>query len=189
MRNRGYRFIIRDLGIEQGFCALCINSTWINKLLEENDIDPRLFRKLRWEDLQKAVSDERLREVIEDLRPSNFWQMCDAISMEYARYNIEGRIYQQPWFRKYPILVLEDIYELLLDEGFGNQEALDIMQCFEEECGKDDKRALRDILELYDVPVGIAAVMMRCRWLPRREVMMGELLSCLKKAGALVSED
>ena len=187
MRNRGYRFIIRELGIEQGFCALCINSTWINRLLEENDIDPRLFRKLTWEDLQKAVVSETAKDAIAELKPMGFWQMCDAISVEYAGYSIRGKIYRQPWYRKYPILVLEDIYEILLDEGYGNQEALDVMQCFEEECSKEDKRALRDFLELYDVPASLTAVLMRCKWLPRREDMMGELLSCLKKASALVS--
>ncbi len=186
VRNRGYRFIIRELGVEQGFCALCINSTWINRLLEENDIDLRLFRKLTWEDLQQAVVSETAKTAVGEMKPFGFWQMCDAISVEYASYNIQGKVYRQPWFRKYPILVLEDIYEILLDEGYGNQEALEVMQYFEEECGRDDKRALRDILELYDVPPSLSAVLMRCRWLPRREEMMGELMSCLKKASALV---
>ncbi len=64
MRNRGYRFIIRDLGFGQGYMALCINSTWINELLRENGVDPRDFRRLSWEDLWEIQSSEKGRSVM-----------------------------------------------------------------------------------------------------------------------------
>jgi hypothetical protein len=120
VRNRGYRFIIRDLGFQSGYCALCINSTWINQLLSEEGVDPRDFRRLSWEDLAAVQTDERARELIEDLRPRNFWQMCDVVSLMYVKYDSvgNGQAYRKRWFKQYPILVEEDIYEFLLEEGF-----------------------------------------------------------------------
>ena len=182
MRDRGYRFIIRDLGFRQGCCALCINSTWINQLLLDNEVDPRIFRKLTWEDLCAVQTSGRARSVLEELRPRNFWQMCDAITMLYAKYETRGRVYKEPWFKRYPVLVVEDVYELLLEEGFSTKEALEITEFFDTQQSDADRTELRDFLELYDVPDGLSEALMSCRSIPRRERMIQETLHQICKA-------
>ena len=188
VRNRGYRFIIRDLGFGQGYMALCINSTWINELLKEAGVDPGDFRRLSWEDLWEIQSSDRARSIIEELRPVNFWQMCDAVTMLHAKYGVRGRVYRERWFKRYPLLVIEDVYELLLEEGFSNKEALEITEFFEDQNGSGDIRELRDFLELYDVPEGLSEALLCCRRLPRREQMIKEALRHISRANALVSE-
>ena len=188
VRNRGYRFIIRDLGFQSGYCALCINSTWINQLLSEEGVDPRDFRRLSWEDLAAVQTDERARELIEDLRPRNFWQMCDVVTMLHADYDLDVEVYRARWFKRYPLLVIEDIYELLLEEGFYDKEALEITEFFEEQSSNPDWRELRDFLELYDVPEELSEALLCCNHLPRREEMIREVLKHIVKANALVIE-
>lgn len=182
MRNRGYRFILRDLGFQQGCCALCINATWINQLLYETGVDPRDFRKLTWEDLAVVQTSDRAKAVLEELRPKNFWQMCDAFSVLFAKYEARGRVYKERWFRRYPVLVIEDIYELLLDEGFSNKEALEIAEFFEAQQGDTDRTELRDFLELYDVPEGLSEAIMSCKSIPKREQMIRETMRQIAKA-------
>ncbi|MCR5250285.1 MAG: hypothetical protein K6E50_06750 [Lachnospiraceae bacterium] len=188
MRNRGYRFIIRDLGFQSGYCALCINSTWINELLIEAGVDPRDFRRLSWEDLCRVQTSERARSIMEELRPGNFWQMCDAVTMLHAKYDVRGRVYRERWFKRYPLLVIEDIYELLLEEGFADKEALEITEFFEEQSKCYDWRELRDFLELYDVPEGLSEALLCCRYLPKREHMIREVLKHIARANVLVTE-
>ena len=182
MRNRGYRFIIRDLGFGQGYMALCINSTWINELLKEAGVDPGDFRRLSWEDLWEIQSSDRARSIMEELRPGNFWQMCDAVTMLHAKYGVRGRVYRERWFKRYPLLVIEDVYELLLEEGFSNKEALEITEFYEMQQGDPDRTELRDFLELYDVPDGLSEAIMACRSIPKREVMIRETLRQIAKA-------
>ncbi|MBR3306955.1 MAG: hypothetical protein IKI75_06860 [Lachnospiraceae bacterium] len=188
MRNRGYRFIIRDLGFMQGCCALCINSTWINQLLEETGVDPRDFRKLTWEDLYIVQDSEEGRAVIEELRPRNFWQMCDAVSFLHTVYDTDVPVYRKKWFRRYPVLVMEDVYELLIEEGFADKEAMEVAEFVEEACGEGDRRELRDFLELYDVPPQMCQLLLSCEKLPRREEMIRETLELISKASALVEK-
>ena len=182
MRNRGYRFVLRDLGFQQGCAALCINSTWINQLLYEAGVDPREFRKLTWEDLYNVQNSERAKTVLEELRPKNFWQMCDAFTVLYAKYETRGRVYKERWFKRYPVLVIEDIYELLLEEGFSNKEALEIAEFYEAQQNDHDKTELRDFLELYDVPEGLSEAIMSCRAIPKRDQMIREALRQIAKA-------
>ena len=184
MRNRGYRFIVRDLGFTNGSVAMCVNSTWINELLRANGIDPVIFRKLTWEDLVAAAGSERQRRVIADLRPRNFWQMCDTVSLMYTRYDsVDGTdAYMEPWFKHYPILVAEDIYEFMLDEGYSQEEAVELMEYCKDHIGDSDRSDLRDMLELYDVPDEISSVILDIRRLPSRERMIAELIKLLSRA-------
>ena len=182
VRNRGYRFILRDLGFQQGYCALCINATWINQLLYEAGIDLREFRKLTWEGLYAVQNSDRAKSVLEEMRPKNFWQMCDAFTVLNAKYETRGRVYKERWFRRYPVLVIEDIYELLLEEGFSNKEALEIAEFYEMQQGDPDRTELRDFLELYDVPDGLSEAIMSCRSIPKRELMIRETLRQIAKA-------
>ena len=182
MRNRGYRFILRDLGFQQGCAALCINATWINQLLYEAGVDPREFRKLTWEDLYNVQTSERAKTVLEELRPKNFWQMCDAFTVLNAKYEARGRVYKERWFKRYPVLVIEDIYELLLDEGFSNKEALEIAEFYEAQQNDRDRTELRDFLELYDVPEELSEAIMSCRAIPKRDQMIRETLRQIAKA-------
>ena len=184
MRNRGYRFIVRDLGFANGSVALCVNSTWINELLRANGIDPVIFRKLTWEDLVAAAGSECQRRVIADLRPRNFWQMCDTVSLMYTRYDsVDGTdAYLESWFKHYPILVAEDIYEFMLDEGYSQEEAVELMEYCKEHIDDCDRSELRDMLELYDVPDEISSVILDIRRLPSRERMIAELIKLISRA-------
>ena len=190
MRNRGYRFILRDLGYQQARCALCINSTWINQLLLDYGIEPRTFRKMTWEDLYDVQSTDLMRRILKELRPRNFWQMCDAVSLPFARYDSfeKGQVFRAPWFRKYPILVIEDVYEILLDEGYSQMEALEITDCFVEHNGMEDRRDLRDLLELYDVNDTLINILLDCRMLPPREHVIHEMISQLTRVPILVPQ-
>ena len=188
MRNRGYRFILRDLGFQSGYCALCVNSTWINQLLIEEGVDPKDFRRLSWENLMDVQDSERGRELFEELRPKNFWQMCDAVTMMHAEYELPGEVYRESWFKRYPLLVIEDVYELLLEEGFSDKEALEITEFFEQQSDSPDWRELRDFLELYDVPEEMSEALLCCKKLPRRHEMIREVLKHIVKANALVAE-
>ncbi len=114
--------------------------------------------------------------------------MCDAVSILHAKYSVRGRVYRERWFKRYPLLVIEDVYELLLEEGFSNKEALEITEFFEDQNGCSDRRELRDFLELYDVPEALSEALLCCRRLPRREQMIKEVLRHIAKANALVSE-
>ncbi len=190
MRNRGYRFIIRNFGFQQGRCALCINSTWINHLLEEHGIDLRIFRRMTWEDLSDIQASEKARNILEELRPRNFWQMCDALTLCYTRYEWEGKtpIYQESWFAQYPVMVIEDVYEILLDEGYSQVDALEITDFFAAQHTKKDRRELRDLLELYDVPEDLSRVLLACRRIGNREQSIRMLMSQLVKVPALVEQ-
>ncbi len=191
VRNRGYRFILKDLGYQQARCALCINSTWINQLLLDYGIEPKIFRKMSWESLYGVQSSDLTRQILKELRPTNFWQMCDAVALPFARYESfdKGQVFRAPWFRKYPILVIEDVYEILLEEGYSQMEALEITDCFAEHNGRDDRRDLRDLLELYDVNATLCHILLDCRMLPPREHVIRELISQLTRVPVLVSQE
>ena len=148
----------------------------------EAGVDPVEFRKLTWEDLYAVQTSERAKVVLEELRPKNFWQMCDAFTVLNAKYETRGRVYKERWFRRYPVLVIEDIYELLLEEGFSNKEALEIAEFYEMQQGDPDNTELRDFLELYDVPDGLSEAVMACRTIPKREQMIRETMRQIAKA-------
>lgn len=187
VRNRGYRFIIRDLGFNSGCTALCINASWINGLLGEHGVDPVTFRKLSWQDLAEAAGTGISRRILSDLRPAGFWQMCDAVSLLHADYagSEKGMAYRNSWFKEYPILVEEDIYEILLDEGFSQEDAMEITLWYRQHGESCDRSELRDMLELYDVPADISRILMNAAHLPSREKMIAELMKLLKKSASL----
>ena len=157
-------------------------------MLSEEGVDPRDFRRLSWEDLVAVQTGERARDLMEELRPRNFWQMCDVVTMLHADYDLDCEVYRARWFKRYPLLVIEDIYELLLEEGFSDKEALEITEFFEEQSSNPDWRELRDFLELYDVPEELSEALLCCNHLPRREEMIREVLKHIVKANALVIE-
>ena len=191
MRNRGYRFIIRDLGFGHGCAVMCINAACINALLKEYGIDPVIFRKLTWEDLAEGLSSDRGRVILEEMRPRNFWQMCDAISLLYTRYYSAepGMAYKERWFRKYPILVEEDIYEFMLEEGFSQEEALEFTEFCKDHIQDTDKRDLRDMIELYDLPDEMAEVLMDIKLLPTRQRMIEELMAVIVRAVSITRRE
>ena len=163
MRNRGYRFIIRDLGFDRGCAAMCINSTWINELLKDHGVDPVIFRKLKWNDLAAVCKSGRGRQIFEDLKPKNFWQMCDVVSLMYVKYDSvgNGQAYRKRWFKQYPILVEEDIYEFLLEEGFSQEEAMELTVFYKDHPEKKYRKDVRVSVPVVDLVLWV----MVCRQL------------------------
>jgi hypothetical protein len=190
VRNRGYRFIIRDLGFDRGCAAMCINSTWINELLKDHGVDPVIFRKLKWNDLAAVCKSGRGRQIFEDLKPKNFWQMCDVVSLMYVKYDSvgNGQAYRKRWFKQYPILVEEDIYEFLLEEGFSQEEAMELTVFYKDHPEKKYRKDVRDMLELYDVPDDISSVILDAGRLPARENMIRELMKLIRLAAGVYVE-
>lgn len=182
MRNRGYKYIIKNS--EEGFWLLCINATWINHMLKERGIRPKDFRKLTWEDLASVQNTEVRRKLFMQLKPANFWQMCDTLALSYAEYETEGhrQVFQEDWFYKYPLFTLEDIYEILMEKDFQQEDAIRVMEvvrrgkCCMLKLGKEE------FMQLYDVPEEMIKAMNRCKYLPQREKVVYALLDSVERA-------
>ncbi len=188
VRNRGYKFIINEN--ETGYWILCINATWINHLLRDRGIEPRNFRALNWRDIAAAAPSEKLRKLVVALKPANFWQMCDVIALSESEYDDDNMpIYRQRWFTRYPIFTVEDVYELLLENGFNQEDALRVTMVVRRGEESLDGVSLRDFLELYDVPEDLERVILRCNSLVSRHYVIDrlthmacQLLSTTRKA-------
>ncbi len=169
---------------------MCINATWINHLLRDRGIEPRNFRALNWRDIAAAAPSEKLRKLVVTLKPANFWQMCDVIGLSESEYDDDNMpIYRQRWFTRYPIFTVEDVYELLLENGFNQEDALRVTMVVKRGEESLDGVSLRDFLELYDVPEDLERVILRCNSLVSRHYvidrlthMVCQLLSTTRKA-------
>ena len=66
--------------------------------------------------------------------------MCDVVSLMYVKYDSvgNGQAYRKRWFKQYPILVEEDIYEFLLEEGFSQEEAMELTVFYKDHPEKKD---------------------------------------------------
>ena len=72
--------------------------------------------------------------------------------------------------------------EFMLDEGYSQEEAVELMEYCKDHIGDSDRSDLRDMLELYDVPDEISSVILDIRRLPSRERMIAELIKLLSRA-------
>ncbi len=182
MRNRGYKFIIKNS--PEGYWLFCINATWINYMLKERGIKPKRFRELTYEDIAAVLDSEGKKRLFMELRPQNFWQMCDTLALAYAKYELgdSQRVYENGWFYRYPIFTVEDIYELLMEEGFLGEDALRVSQYIRR--GRSINTNLRkdEFLELYDVPEGLALAIEKCLRLPSRERVVHAMLDIIEMA-------
>ncbi|MBQ8261136.1 MAG: hypothetical protein IJZ00_02515 [Lachnospiraceae bacterium] len=182
MRNRGYKFIIKSS--PEGYWFFCINATWINDMLKERGIRPRKFKELTWEDLAEVTESEAKKRLFSELQPKNFWQMCDTLAITYAVYDLgdSQRVYENDWFYRYPIFTREDIYEILLDEGFREEDALRVMEFVRRGGSMTNNLNMNEFLELYDVPDGLAYAIGMCLKLPSREKVVMATLDLIEKA-------
>lgn len=187
MRNRGYKYIIKNR--EDGYWLLCVNAVWINQMLKERGIRPKEFRQLTWRDLADVQENEAGKRLFIGLKPTTFWQMVDTLSLRYASYDLEkgSSLYQQKWFLKYPLFAQEDVYELLLENGLKQEDALRIMEVVRKgQCRNHLK--WQEFIELYDVPEGMIEAVSRCGYLPPRERVVSRLLDYAELAIACKSK-
>ncbi|GEM_PF-3964449 len=189
MRNRGYKFIVKCTN--EGYWILCVNATWINQILKDNGIRPRDFRRLTWEDLAKAQETEIGRRLFRELRPKNFWEMCDTMSLLYSNYELgeNERVYHQEWFVRYPLFAREDIYELLLEEGLRQEDAVRVMEFVRRGKSSAQRLGWQEFLELYDVPEDLAEAFAHCSYLPPREKMVHALIQVIERAVRMKVQD
>ncbi len=185
VRNRGYKYIIKS--DENGFWMLCVNPTWINELLRERGIEPRIFRSLSWEDIAVNIEDEKIRDLFYILRPTNFWNMCDVVALSMSTYNVEDEdVFWQNWFIKYPMFTLEDVYEILTDEGVCREDALRVTEVIRKGGKTEQSISLREFVELYDVPERLCGAVCKCGRLVSREkaieAFLDILVCCIDKA-------
>lgn len=181
MRNRGYKYIIKSG--HEGYWLLCINAIWINQMLKDRGIRPKDFRQLTWKDLVRSQDSELEKKLFAELKPKNFWQMADTLALKYACYDLEkgSRLYEQEWFLKYPLFSREDVYELLLENGLRQEDAIRIMEVVRRgQCSTNLK--WQEFIELYDVPEGLIEAFSRCIYLPPREKIITYLLDALAHA-------
>ncbi len=181
MRNRGYKYIIKSG--HEGYWLFCVNAIWINQLLREHSIRPKDFRQLTWQDLAEAQDTAFGRRLFLELKPRNFWQMADTLSLKYASYDLEkgSHLCEQDWFLRYPLFAQEDVYELLRDSGLRQEDAIRIMEVVRRgQCSNDLK--WREFIELYDVPEGMVEAFSRCIYLPPREKVVTDLLDFISLA-------
>ena len=181
VRNRGYKYIINS--DENGFWMLCVNPAWINELLRERGIEPKVFRSLSWKDIAGGIADERLKELFYILRPNNFWQMCDVVALSMSRYACEDSdVFYQNWFIRYPIFTLEDIFEILNEEELNQEDALRIMEVVRKGGKTDLNVSLRDFVELYDVSDRLTNAICKCEYLIPREKAIRTFLDILSSS-------
>lgn len=179
MRNRGYKFIINDN--DTGYWILCINATWINHLLRDRGIEPRDFRAITWRELAMNTRSLKIRELMCTLKPKNFWQMCDVIALSKSSYDDDNMpVYRQRWFTRYPMFTVEDIYEILLEYGFSQEDALRISMVVKRGEDSLDDISIRDFIELYDVPEEIEKVILRCNKLVSRSEVINDLVDIVE---------
>lgn len=175
MRNRGYKYIIKKSS--EGYLLMCVNAVWINQLLKDRGLRPKDFRQLSWKDIARVQESSLGRRLFSELKPIDFWQMVDTVSLKYASYVLEPgkNLSEQEWFIKYPLFAIEDVYELLLECGLSQEDALRIMEVTSRgQCGA--KLKWQEFVELYDVPEGLMEALSRCSYLPPREKMVNALL-------------
>lgn len=179
MRNRGYKYIIKCS--DEGYWLLCINATWINQMLRDRGIKPKEFRSLTYKDLAAVMMNGSKRELFLSLQPQNFWQMCDALALSTAQYD-GAEAYKQEWFWKTPIFTLEDVYEHLMEEDFQQEDAIRVMEFAHR--GRCHTLSLNreEFLQLYDVPQHVQEALAFCKHLPRRELVVLELLDIIECA-------
>lgn len=165
---------------------MCINATWINQMLKDNGIKPRDFRKLTYLDMADVQTSAFREKLFLTLKPKNFWEMCDTLALSMAEYDIpEGRgVYETRWFCEYPLFSLEDVYEILLDKGMEQEDALRVMEFVRR--GKCTTLTLSkdEFLQLYDVPDKMQTAIKSCKYLPAREQVIRELILSIGKAVA-----
>lgn len=181
VRNRGYKYIIKRR--QEGYWLFCVNAIWINHILKEHGIRPKDFRQLTWQDLAEVQDSAFGRRLFLEIKPRNFWQMADTLSLKYVSYDLEkgSRLYEQDWFLRYPLFAQEDVYELLRDNGLRQEDAIRIMEVVRRgQCGNDLK--WREFIELYDVPEGMVEAFSRCVYLPPREKVVSDLLDIISLA-------
>ena len=182
MRNRGYKYIIKKN--IYGYLMLCINATWINHMLKERGIRPRDFRKLTWQDIAYVQTQDSRRRLFELIRPRGFWEMCDTLALSYAEYEAPGdlSICSEERFSKYPIFTIEDVYELLRDRGFQEEDALRIMEFVRRGRCCQLKLSADEFMQLYDVPEDMQYVIKCCKYIPSREKVVASLLDSVERA-------
>lgn len=195
MRNRGYKYIIKKNS--SGYLFLCINATWISQMLKDRGIRIKDFKKLTWEDLASVQTDERRRRLFTALKPKSFWEMCDTLSLSYAEYELDEprsarsklytKVYQKEWFIKNPVFTQEDIFEILLERGFQQEDALRVMEVVRH--GKCLTLTLSpdEFMQLYDVPDDLYGVIKRCKYIPPREKVIQTLLDSIERAVYILS--
>ena len=180
VRNRGYKFIInRD---QIGYWMLCINPTWINDILRDKNIDPRGLRSISWKEMAQQMTDRYSRELFMKLQPKNFWQMCDVFALTMSEYveDYKMPVYKQKWFSRYPIFAAEDVYELLLEEGMEQEDALRITEVVRRGRCTIQEVSVRDFLELYDVPDQLIEAIRSCEFLADRQSVICGFLDTAK---------
>lgn len=167
-----------------GYMLMCINATWINHMLKDRGIRPRDFRKLTYEDLAAVQGNELRRSLFLELQPKNFWQMCDTLALAYAEYDIEpgDSIFKHDWFHKNPVFAVEDVYEILLDRGFWQEDALRIMEFARRGKCCTLKLSSEEFMQLYDVPEDMQNVIRRCKYIPHRDRIIQMLLDSIERA-------
>ncbi len=194
MKNGGFRYIIRKNGFCEGYLIFCVNDIWVERLLLENGIDLQEFRRLSWEDFAVALENGKAKHIIEDLQPTDFWQLCDAVALSHAKFDffaeggrsIEGEdVYRSSWYKKYPFAVYEDLYERMLEEGYESGESLELMTYFVERSGNTPWQDWRDMIELCDVEGEMEEAMLHCVYLPPRDKMIREVVATLQRAVVL----
>lgn len=190
MRNRGYKYVIKKNS--SGYLFLCINATWISQMLKDRGIKIRDFKKLTWEDLADVQTDARRKRLFAALQPKSFWEMCDTLSLSYAEYELDEprsarsklytKIYDKDWFIKNPVFTQEDIYEILLERGFQQEDALRVMEVVRHGKCLTLKLSLDEFMQLYDVPDDLYGVIKRCKYIPPREKVIQTLIDSIERA-------
>lgn len=182
VRNRGYKYVVKKHS--NSYLLMCINATWINQMLKDNGIKPREFRKLTYLDMADVQTSAFREKLFLTLKPKNFWEMCDTLALSMSEYDIpEGtRPYETRWFCEYPLFTLEDVYEILLDKGMAQEDALRVMEFVRR--GKCTTLSLSkdEFLQLYDVPEKMQTAIKACKFLPAREQVMDELIRMIGRA-------
>lgn len=181
VRNRGYKYIINNN--DSGFLLFCINGPWINQMLKDRGIEPRLFRALNWRDIAKAQPDMETAILFERLRPSNFWEMCDVFALAASSYDKDFQpVYERDWFIRYPIFTKEDVYEILSDQGIDKSDAIKISEIMGRGRFTSLEVSFRDFIELCDVPEDIEEALLSCKKLSSREDAVNRLLDAASRA-------
>lgn len=193
MRNRGYKYIIKQNSL--GYLFLCINATWINHMLRERGINPSDFRKLTYEDIAAVQTDNRKKSLFTRLKPKSFWEMSDTLALFYAEYDLSSesvneskdkknniKLHEEEWFIKHPVFTQEDIYELLLEKGMEQEDALRVMEVVRRGRCCTLKLSHDEFMQLYDVPEEVYSVIKKCKYVPPREKVIQSLLDSIERA-------
>lgn len=160
-------------------------------MLKERGINPREFRKLTWEDIAKVQTDDRKRRLFVSLKPKSFWEMCDTLSLAYAEYDIDNKsdnkaanikLHEEEWFIKHPIFTQEDIYEILLEKGMEQEDALRVTEVVRRGKCCTLKLSHEEFMQLYDVPEEIYNVIKKCKYIPPREKIIQSLMDSIERA-------